>query len=97
MPKKSKLLAALDAHKGRDFGAEKDKKQRKEAGKKKRLKNEKADEEKENNAVITESVAPELDVESEGWESDESEAAGPTTVINSIDAPSNPNINLCTA
>src|SRR5271170_7021703 len=38
MAKKSKLLAALDAHKGRDFEAEKRKKQVKSAEKRKRRK-----------------------------------------------------------
>ena len=43
MAKKSKLLAALDAHKGRDYATEKRKSQVKAAEKRKRQKVEKAD------------------------------------------------------
>ena len=82
MAKKSKLLAALDAHKGRDYQAEKQKKQQKQAKKKKHLKKTKApEEEKENLELVTNGAAPVLQSESDGWESDESEAAGPTTVL----------------
>ncbi|KIX08265.1 uncharacterized protein Z518_02921 [Rhinocladiella mackenziei CBS 650.93] len=48
MVKKSKLLAALDAYKGRDYAAEKRKAQMKAAEKRKRLKTEKAKIEAEN-------------------------------------------------
>ena len=81
MAKKSALLAALDAHKGRDYKLERQKKLQKEAKKRNRSKAPKPDaEEKENLEVPTEGAVPILEVESEGWESDESEAAGPTTV-----------------
>lgn len=50
MPRKGKLLAALDAHKGRDFEAEKRKKQVKNAEKRKRKRDEEdGDEEEEKN------------------------------------------------
>lgn len=44
MAKKSKLLSALDAHKGKDFKAERERKLRKVAEKKKRSKSQPADE-----------------------------------------------------
>ena len=82
MAKKSKLLAALDAHKGRDYKVEKQKKQQKQAEKKKRLKETQAlEEEKENNVVSTSDAGSAVQVESDRWESDESEAAGPTPVL----------------
>ncbi len=82
MAKKSKLLVALDAHKGRDYAAEKEKKQRKEAEKKKRLKDKNVEDEKENNEELSDDAEPALQTESEGWESDESDAAEPATVFN---------------
>ena len=82
MAKKSKLFAALDAHKGRDYQAEKQKKQHKQAEKRKRMKKVKAhEEEKENLTGSVNGAVPELQTESDGWESDESEAAQPTTVV----------------
>ncbi len=85
MAKKGKLLAALDSHKGRDYAAEKEKKQRKQAEKKKRL-NETGThkEEVENQTLSTIDKVPVLQTESEGWESDESEAAQPMTVFKSL-------------
>lgn len=47
MPKRSKLLQALDEHKGRDYDAEKQKKLVKAAEKRKRAKTEEEDEEEE--------------------------------------------------
>ena len=47
MPKRSKLLQALDDHKGRDYDAEKQKKQVKAAEKRKRAKKGTDDEEEE--------------------------------------------------
>lgn len=59
MVKKSKLLAALDAHQGRDYAAEKRKAQVKTAEKRKRQKLQKADQvEDEVSAPITEPSAP---------------------------------------
>lgn len=48
MPKRSKLLQALDDHKGRDYDAEKQKKQVKTAEKKKAKKEKKSEEKGEN-------------------------------------------------
>lgn len=45
MAKKSKLLSALDAHKGRNFATERQAKLQKSAAKKKRLRAEKEEEE----------------------------------------------------
>ena len=79
MAKKGKLLVALDAHKDRDYKLEKQKKQQKQAARKKRTKAQGPDwEEKENiearpNATVRED-------ESDGWDSDENEAAGDETV-----------------
>ena len=84
MVKKSKLLAALDAHKGRDYAAEKEKKQRKEAEKKKRLKDKKVNGEENNTVVEADGAAPVLQEESEGWESDESDVAELNAVCNPI-------------
>ncbi|MCJ1403730.1 rRNA-processing protein and EBNA1-binding protein ebp2 [Xylographa trunciseda] len=78
MARKSKLLAALDAHKGRDYKLERQKTLQKNAEKRKRTKEAAQD--------VTDDAIPEveadgddveaqLDEESEGWESDESEAA----------------------
>lgn len=82
MPK-SKLLKALDAHKGRDYKLEKQKRQQKEAAKRKTSKapapnggEEKEDAEKPVNGNV-----PKSDAESEGWESDESEAAEENPVL----------------
>ena len=81
MAKKSKLFAALDAHKGRDYIFERQKKQQKQAEKKKRLKATKPDvKEKENLEVNAEGTVPVLEAESDGWESDESEATKSMTV-----------------
>ena len=85
--KKSKLLAALDAHKGRDYEAERQKKLQKLAEKRKRLKatketsEEEYDEKNENTASsAVNGLNSEVRTESEGWESDESEAAEGATV-----------------
>ena len=84
---KSKLLTALDAHRGRNYKVEKQKKLQKQAAKKKRSKppvpndsEQKEDGETEVNG-ITVSM---LEAESEGWESDESEAAEPGPVRGDI-------------
>lgn len=73
MVKRSKLLAALDAHKGKDYKLEKQKKLQKLAIKgkqsKSRLKDAEADDEE------TRSTS-QLKAGSDGWDSDESEEAG---------------------
>ena len=80
MAKKSKLLAALDAHKGRDFNKEHHKKMRKQAERRKKKTKPGVDEvsEIESEAAGGAQVvgtSAQLDAESEGWETDESEAA----------------------
>ena len=73
---KSKLLAALDAHKGRTHKLEQQKKLRKLAEKKKKSKAPQPDpEEKENIEIHANGTSPRLEEESNGWESDGSEAA----------------------
>ncbi|RMZ89308.1 hypothetical protein DV736_g3480, partial [Chaetothyriales sp. CBS 134916] len=71
MVKKSKLLAALDAHKGRDYEAEKRKKQVKAANKKqqeKKARKVQAEEDKENEQVTdTASQAPEGQIADEDF------------------------------
>lgn len=56
MPRKGKLLAALDAHRGRDFEAEKRKKQVKNAEKRKRKRAEEDDNEEEEEDEVSKSV-----------------------------------------
>lgn len=84
MAKKSKLLAALDAHKGRDYKLEKQKKLQKQAAKKKRshpTQEEKtAIEEKENLPNPPSGITAVPGIESDGWESDEEDAARPAPV-----------------
>ena len=79
---KSKLLTALDAHRGRDYKVEKQKKLQKQAAKKKKSKapvsnhlEQEVGLESEVNGTI-----PITEAESEGWESDESSAAEPGPV-----------------
>lgn len=81
MVKKSKLLEALDAYKGRDYRVEKQMKQQKQAAKMKRTRAQRPNfEEKENIEARPNGMASMPDVKSDGWESDESEAAQDTTV-----------------
>lgn len=84
MAKKSKLLAALDAHKSRDYEVEKQKKFQKQAEKKKRSKASSVlrldSEEKKNVDVANNGSVPISEAESEGWESDGSEAIDPALV-----------------
>ena len=78
MVKKGKLLVALDAYKGRDYRLEKQMKQQKQAAKTKRTRAQRSNsEEKEN-------VEARPEVESDGWESDESESARDTIVCRAI-------------
>ena len=81
MAKKSRLFAALDAHKGRDYKIEKQKKLQKQAAKKLGTKAPGSIlEEKENAEVPANSILPVPQDESGGWESDESEVAGEISV-----------------
>ena len=81
MARKGKLLAALDAHKGRDYRLEKQKKQQKQAAKKKRTKaSESSLEENKNVEAQAIGILSVHEAESDGWESDESEAAEATAV-----------------
>jgi len=76
---KSKLLKALDFHRGRDYKLEKQKKQQKQAAQKKKSRPPSSNlKEKENVPAHVDSnhALP----EAEGWESDESEAAKTTAV-----------------
>lgn len=80
MAKRSKLLAALDAHKGKDHEAERQKKLQKLAAKRKRTKAAEAqaeESEKEEEILPVQPIGADLGLEeeSEGWESDESELA----------------------
>ena len=78
---KSKLLAALDAHRGRDHKLEKQKKLQKQAAKRKKSKGpESNSEEKENVNANTNGTVAMPEAEDDGWESDESETAEPTSV-----------------
>ncbi|KAK4696791.1 rRNA-processing protein EBP2, partial [Lecanoromycetidae sp. Uapishka_2] len=93
---KSKLIAALDARKGKNYKLIKQRKQEKEAAKKKRAKaptaiGERENDEKETNGALT---LPEAD--SEGWESDESEAAEgvPVNVSGIVDSESDSDSSL---
>lgn len=60
MAKKSKLLSALDAHKNRDYGLERQKKMQKSAEKKKRAKN--AGDEDEGDEVEEKDVCGSIEV-----------------------------------
>lgn len=77
MVKKSKLLAALDAHKGKDYKLEKQKMLQRKAEKRKKTKHpeqsEDAEKEGKNPEAKVSVVQP--DAGSEGWESDKSENA----------------------
>ena len=85
MVKKSKLLVALDAYKGRDYRLEKQMKQQKQAAKTKRTRSQRSNsEEKENVEARPYGTASVPEVESNGLESDASEAALDTTVCRAI-------------
>ena len=84
MVKKSKLLSALDALKGKDYQHEKQKKFQKQAAKRKRKLNS-----PRQNSVIEvgdlgetrdNDLIPQPEAESDGWEGDESEDATPVAV-----------------
>lgn len=81
MAKKGKLLAALDAHKSRDYKLEKQKKLQKQAAKKKRTKAPGSNLEEKGSVDTQANGIPSMpEAESDGWESDKSEAAGATAV-----------------
>lgn len=78
MAKKSKLLAALDAHQGRDSKKEHQKKKQKQAERRKKSKPGDDLSESRGEAAVGAKVhntSAQTDAESEGWETDESEAA----------------------
>ena len=73
MAKKSKLLAALDAHKGKDYKLEKQKALRKKAARRKAVKESRsssADENAVGDGNQLGNGVPEIQADSEGWESD---------------------------
>lgn len=81
MAKKGRLLAALDAHKGRDYKLEKQKNQQKQAAKKNRSRaSGSIIQEKETVEAHVNGTASMPEDESDGWESDESEAAEASAV-----------------
>ena len=80
MARKSKLLAALDSQKGRDFNLEKQKKLQKQAVKRKRSKacpegQQTVEDEREDVKIVTQNSRIRAEAENDGWESGESEAA----------------------
>lgn len=77
---KSKLIAALDAHKGKNYKLIKQKKQQKEAARKKKAKALNDGGEKETVETEANGTSTLPETESEGWESDGSEAADGATV-----------------
>ena len=94
MVKKSKLLAALDAHQGRDYKLEKQRTLQKQAAKRKRVAIASQDSanqsEAETSALVeADGAIPRLEEESVGWESDESEDVtvhgGEPTATSAID------------
>ena len=82
MTKKSKLLAALDAHRGRDYKLERQKKQRKEAGKRKKVRQlQPSNAENEGRgSAPTSGTFEGQDIESDGWGSEGSEGAASPVV-----------------
>lgn len=80
MAKKSKLLTALDAHKGRDYRLDKQKKLQKQAIKKKKSNTELQKQGEYDEPTPASGSIAQLGLESEGWESDESENAIDVTV-----------------
>lgn len=89
MAKTSKLLAALDAHKGKDYKLEKQKKLQKQATKRKRSINSTPTLGRElepNVGLQISSAPPQADTESDGWKSDESEDTAPRAVCQTLDS-----------
>ncbi len=79
---KGKLLMALDSHRGRNYKVEKQKKLQKLAARKKKSKAPVSNNSEQKEDVETEvnGTIPMPEAESDGWESDESEAAEPEPV-----------------
>ena len=78
MARKSKLLAALDAHKGKDYKLEKQKTLQKDAAKRKRIKAAaqiSTDDAGSEPEAVGNDVQQQLGDDSEGWESDHNEEA----------------------
>ena len=77
---------ALDSHRGRNYKIEKQKKLQKQAAKRKKSKAAVSTdaEQKENVETEVNGTVPMPEAESEGWESDESEAAEPGPVRGNI-------------
>ena len=78
MARKSTLLAALDAHKGKDYKLEKQKSLQKAAAKRKRIKaaaQKSTDDTGSEPEAVGNDVQQRLGDESEGWESDHNEGA----------------------
>ncbi|MCJ1288800.1 rRNA-processing protein and EBNA1-binding protein ebp2 [Xylographa carneopallida] len=91
MARKSTLLAALDAHKGKDYKLEKQKSLQKAAAKRKRIKaaaQKSTDDTGSEPEAVGNDVQQRLGDESEGWESDHNEGASMATVAH-IDDSSN--------
>ena len=78
MAKKSKLLTALDAHQGRNIKLEKQRKQEKQAAKRKQLKAQDKVEDKENLGLEANGVTNESGDEFDGWETEQSRNVGIT-------------------
>ena len=95
MAKKGRLLAALDALKGRDYRIQKQKTLQKRAAKKKRTRPQiGTGKEKENVEGQPSAMASMPEAESEGWESDESQAAEEATAVCRVSATPNIHIRL---
>lgn len=84
MVKKSKLLAALDAHKGKDYQHEKQKKFQKQAATRKKKLNpphqSPVTDIEDIGGIERNNSVTEPEAESDGWEGDESEDATPMAV-----------------
>lgn len=76
MAKKSKLLTALDAHKGRNINLEKQRKQEKQAAKRKHARAQDEVDEKENLDLEADGAASESGDEYDGWETEQSQDVG---------------------
>ncbi len=82
MAKKSKLLTALDAHKGKDYKLERQKILQKKAERKKKLNTlqKREDAESREDAIDIESSRPAPEADNGSWESDQNEEAAPVAV-----------------
>lgn len=88
MGEKRKLLAALDAYKGRDVKAERQKKLRKQAEKRKKAKQgddisgEESGNDSSNDRVDTNALEEGVSMDGDGWETEESERAPTAVCVN---------------